>query len=355
MYDTTAREVPAGTTTPSPVDLAEMMAEAVQAGAACLVMEVSSHALDQHRTDGIELDVAVFTNLTGDHLDYHGTMESYLAAKRRLFESLPAAAAAVLNRDDPHADAVAAATAARKLWYGLSPAAEVCARIESIDATGSRFGLRHGGREVPVRTSLIGRHNVVNCVAAAAAATALGLELEAIAGALGEVGCVPGRLERVAVAAPFDVLVDYAHTDDALQNVLSALLPIKKGRLILVFGCGGDRDRSKRPRMARVAESAADHIIVTSDNPRSEDPMAIIQEIMTGFSERGRQRVLIQPDRRQAIAAALQAASDGDIVLIAGKGHENYQSIGGRRIHFDDVETAEELLRAGKIWYNSSP
>jgi UDP-N-acetylmuramoyl-L-alanyl-D-glutamate--2,6-diaminopimelate ligase len=196
-----------------------------------------------------------------------------------------------------------------------------------------------------VRLKLIGRHNVANALAASAAGIALGADLEPIAQALEGVVSVPGRLQRVPAGAPFDVLVDYAHTDDALANVLSALRPLARGRVILVFGCGGDRDRTKRPRMARVAETWADAVIVTSDNPRGEDPLAIIAEILAGFSGPGRQKVQVEADRRSAIAAALEQAGPGDVVLIAGKGHENYQIIGHERRHFDDAETAGELLR----------
>lgn len=346
-YDTIAASSPAGTTTPDPVELAAMMAEIVAAGGTHLVMEVSSHALDQGRVAAIDLDVGVFTNLTGDHLDYHGSIEDYLSAKRRMFESLPAGATAVINRDDEYGEEMASATKAKVLWYGLSPAADLyCARVIGIDAGGSRFVVRYEGEEAAVRTALIGRHNICNCLAAAAAAAALGVHLDAIAAALAEVEVVPGRLQRVEVDAPFDVLVDYAHTHDALRNVLSALGPVKKGgRLILVFGAGGDRDRTKRPRMAEEAERGADSIIVTSDNPRTEDPLAIIREIMAGFSRACRDRVRVEPDRRKAIAAAIEAADPGDVVLIAGKGHEDYQVLGTRRVHFDDVETAEGFLR----------
>ena len=345
-YDTLDAAADAATTTPGPIELADLTDRMVRSGATHLVMEVSSHALDQGRTSGMEFDVGVFTNLSGDHLDYHGTMADYLAAKRRLFESLGRDAHAVINRDDEHGEAMASATAARVLWYGLSAAADVYGKIEGIDTSGSRFELCYGGERAHVRTNLIGRHNVSNCLAAAATAVVLGIDVARIASALSDVAGVPGRLERVASDAPFEVLVDYAHTDDALGNVLSALQPIKKDRrLIVVFGCGGDRDRTKRPRMARVAEDMADLVIVTSDNPRTEQPGAIIDEILAGFTSAGRSAALVEPDRRAAIAAAIAAAETGDIVLIAGKGHENYQVIGAERVHFDDVETAEELLR----------
>lgn len=347
IYDTLAGSKDAGTTTPSAVDLAAMMAESVAAGGTHLIMEVSSHALDQDRVAGIDLDVGVFTNVTGDHLDYHGDMPHYVAAKRRMFECMRPGATAVINRDDARGDEMASATQAATLWYGLSPAADVyCARVVSIGADGSRFAMRHKDRQEQVRTPLIGRHNISNCLAAAAAAVALGMDLPAVAAALGQVAVVPGRLERVPSGAPFEVLVDYAHTHDALRNVLSALEPVKRGgRLILVFGAGGDRDRSKRPKMARAAERGADSIIITSDNPRTEEPGAIIEEILAGFTPGGRAKVHVEPDRREAIAAAIERARPGDVVLIAGKGHERYQVIGRRRIHFDDVETAGDLLR----------
>lgn len=343
-YDTIASSAPAPITTPGAVELAEMMAEVVSAGGTHLVMEASSHSLEQRRTDGIDFDVAVFTNISGDHLDYHGSMENYLAAKRRLFEGLSADAVAVLNRDEPCCESLASATAATVVWYGLSSASDVSGRIDRIDITGSRFLLRAGDDEIDVRTGLIGRHNVYNCLAAAAASGAMGVDIETIAKALEQVRRVPGRLQRIEAEAPFEVLVDYAHTDDALDKVLSSLRPVTVGKLIVVFGCGGDRDRSKRPRMACVAERWADAIIVTSDNPRSEKPTAIIEEILAGFSTPGRKKVQTEPDRRSAITEAISLAGDGDVVLIAGKGHENYQIIGDKRIHFDDVEIVEKLL-----------
>jgi UDP-N-acetylmuramoyl-L-alanyl-D-glutamate--2,6-diaminopimelate ligase len=339
-YETGRRKIPADTTTPGPVALAELTAEMVADGRTHLVMEVSSHALDQGRTVGLDLAVGIFTNLSGDHLDYHHTMAEYLAAKRRLFEGLGPDAVAVINRDDAAGDQMAAATRARVCWYGLSPAADLWARIDRIDSAGTDFTLVREADRATGRTRLIGRHNVYNCLAAAAAGASLGVGLDTIADALSGVQCVPGRLERVDVDAAFEVFVDYAHTDDALANVLGALRPVTRGRLIVVFGCGGDRDRTKRPRMARVAEDVADEIIVTSDNPRGEEPAAIIEEILAGFSTRGRQAAAVEPDRRAAIELAVAKARPGDIVLIAGKGHENYQVLGDRRIHFDDVEEA---------------
>jgi len=344
FYDTGRRMIPARVTTPSPVELAEFTEEMVSAGKTHLIMEVSSHALDQRRTEGIDFRTAIFTNLSGDHLDYHRSMEDYLAAKLRLFAGLSADSTAVINRDSPAGEAVAAATKAKVLWYGLSSAADLRARIDRIDAGGSRFTLIGGPDEVPVASRLIGRHNVFNCLAAAAAAMTEGMDLQTVAGALEAVESIPGRLERVAVDAAYEVFVDYAHTDDALFNVLSSLRPITRGEIILVFGCGGDRDRSKRPRMARVAERLADRIVVTSDNPRGEDPDAIIADITAGLSEAGLQKTEVHPDRGRAIELAVARARPGDVVLIAGKGHEKYQITGDRRVHFDDVETAAECV-----------
>ena len=346
QYQTGRRDIPASTTTPDPIELADLTAEMVSCGRTHLVMEASSHALDQRRISGLDFRVAVFTNLTGDHMDYHKTIEHYLASKRRLFEVLGEGSVAVVNRDDPSAERMIEGTAAAVTWYGLSAAADLWARIDRIDPGGTTFTLIEGDSEVRVATPLIGRHNVMNCLAAAAACRAIGIGLDCVAGALAEVHRIPGRLERVPGEAPFEVFVDYAHTDDALRNVLESLLPIKRdGRVIVVFGCGGDRDRSKRPRMAGIAADLADRIVVTSDNPRSEDPGAIIDEIVAGLDEAGRRKTDIEADRRKAIDMAIEQARPGDVVVIAGKGHEAYQLIGTRRIEFDDVTVAAEAIR----------
>lgn len=346
-YETGGRIVEADQTTPDPLTLADMTAEMVAAGMTHLVMEASSHALHQDRCAGLEFRVGVFTNLTGDHLDYHGTMAEYLRVKRRLFEGMTAGATAVLNLDDPASQSLveaARAGGARVIFYGLDERAEFFGRVTRADAAGTAFDLVTPGRTVPIRTPLIGRHNVSNCLAAAGACAALGIDLEKIASVLGGVKVVPGRLERVPAAAPFSVFVDYAHTDDAMQNVLTALRPVTKRKLTIVFGCGGDRDRTKRPRMAQVAERLADEVIVTSDNPRTEQPEAIIEEILTGFSPAGRKRIHVQADRRKAIERAIGMSDAGDIVLIAGKGHEKYQIVGATKHHFDDVEVAQQMM-----------
>jgi UDP-N-acetylmuramoyl-L-alanyl-D-glutamate--2,6-diaminopimelate ligase len=348
-YQTGKRSIEAGNTTPGAVELAEMAEEMVSAGSTHLVMEVSSHALHQARTAGVDFRVGVFTNLSGEHMDYHRTMEEYLRAKRLLFDGLAPGASAVINAEDPAGARMAELTRASVLWYGLDGPCGVSAQIEHSDVHGTRLVLKVAGRQVPMLTPLIGRHNVMNCLAAAGVGAALGIDADIIAAGLSAVGNVPGRLQRVDVAAPFQVFVDYAHTDDALEKALTAVRPLTKGRLIVVFGCGGDRDRTKRPRMGAVAERLADMVVVTSDNPRTEQPAAIIDEILAGLSPQGRGRALVESDRRKAIEQAIASATGGDVVVLAGKGHENYQIIGTRKIHFDDAEVAAEAMRrAGK-------
>jgi UDP-N-acetylmuramoyl-L-alanyl-D-glutamate--2,6-diaminopimelate ligase len=345
-YDTGRRALDAHTTTPGPVELAHLTAEMAQAGCSHLVMEVSSHALDQGRTAGLEFQVAVFTNLSGDHMDYHRTPEHYAAAKRRLFEDLSPSSAAVINRDDPAGRTMAEAAKGRVVWFGCGEGADLRAAVRRIDYDGMDFDVDAGPRRLAVRTPLMGRHNVYNCLAAMGAADAMGIDLGLAVRAIGKLDRVPGRLQRVPVEAPYKVFVDYAHTDDALRNVLETLRGVERaGRVIAVFGCGGDRDRTKRPRMARVAERLADRVVITSDNPRSEDPAAIIEEVAAGLSPAGRARTEIQADRRIAIARAIELAGPGDVVLIAGKGHETYQILPGGTIHFDDSEVAAELMR----------
>jgi len=342
-YRAGGQQMPAGTTTPDPVRLAEMISQMVSAGQTHLVMEVSSHALDQGRTAGIDFDVAVFTNLSGDHLDYHGDMDSYLSAKLRLFEHLQPSARAVVNADDENGRRFADACAAPVVWYGLDKPADVTAEVDELGPARCLFTLIAGQERAKVSVPVIGRHNVQNCLAAAAAANALGIDTATIADALEGLQQVPGRLQSVG-GDSYSVYVDYAHTDDALHNVLSSLRPIVKGRIILVFGCGGDRDRSKRPRMAAVAEKLCDRIVITSDNPRSEPPEEIISEIASGLSQSGKAKAEIEPDRRAAIELAIAQAKPADAVLIAGKGHEKYQIVGNRKIDFDDVQVAAEAI-----------
>ena len=345
-YDTGVRRGASSVTTPDPVELAAMTAEMVAAGRTHLVMEVSSHALDQDRTAGLDFRVGIFTNLTGDHLDYHGSMDAYGRAKARLFAALAPESTAVINADDAAGRRMADASRAPVGWYGVDADADIRARIERADAAGTVFQLDVPGRRVRVEAPLIGLHNVRNALAAVAAGLALDIPLETLVRALREMPFVAGRLQRVGGDVPFDVFVDYAHTDDALRNVLTALRPLCRGRLIVVFGCGGDRDRTKRPRMARVAQELADCLVITSDNPRSEDPRAIIDEMLAGLDRPARDAAVVEVDRRRAIGQAIRLAGPGDIVLIAGKGHETYQIIGSTTTDFDDAAVAREMIAA---------
>jgi len=334
---------PATLTTPESADLYRAFRDMIANGCTHAAVEVSSHALAQDRTRGLTFAVAVFTNLTQDHLDYHGTMENYLDAKARLFETLAPDALAVLNADDPASETLARRTRGRVVSYGLGEDADIRAEIREMTAAGSRFSVHAGGSETEFRLGLAGRHNVQNVLACAAAATGLGLPIEAVAAGLAALAGVPGRLEPVDEGQGFRVLVDYAHTPDALAKVLAALRELRPARILTVFGCGGDRDRTKRPTMARAAGEASDRVFVTSDNPRSEEPDAIIDEILPGFSSL--ERVTVEPDRARAIRAAVEEAREDDVVLIAGKGHENYQIVGAERLSFDDRKVARAILR----------
>ncbi len=344
-YDLSSQQLPAPMTTPPPTQLAEYLAEAARAGVTHVVMEASSHALHQRRLDGLNMAVGVFTNLSGDHLDYHGDMAHYLLAKKRLFDRLSSQGRAVVNADDAATAQLLVDCPAPRVTYGLDSHADVTATIQDCNLTGSRFELATPTGAATVELPLIGRHNVRNALAATAAALAMNVDLDTITRGLAAPGQVPGRLQRAGAGAePITVLVDYAHTDDALQNVLASLQPLKQRRIITVFGCGGDRDRTKRPRMGRVATSLSDWVVVTSDNPRTEKPEAIIDQIVAGVDAPTRRHMETEPDRRRAIDRAVEMAQEGDLVLIAGKGHENYQDTGGKRIAFDDVAVASEVM-----------
>jgi UDP-N-acetylmuramoyl-L-alanyl-D-glutamate--2,6-diaminopimelate ligase len=271
-----------------------------------------------------------------------------LAAKSKLFESLSRDATAVLNKQSPYSQHIAARTKAHILWFAVDDPADLSAHINSIDITGTNFTLRYQGQNLTIQTPLLGRYNVANHLAAAGLCLAAGLDLKTIARGLSSLTAIPGRLENIKPDAPFTVLVDFAHTDDALSNVLSTLKPLCKTKLIVVFGCGGDRDKTKRPRMAKVVEQFADLVIVTSDNPRTENPHAIISQIITGFTDPQSPKIKIEPDRRKAIALAINSAAPGDVVLIAGKGHEAYQIIGTQRLEFSDKSVALDLLQNKK-------
>ena len=346
IYDTGEGIASASLTTPDVLEVARISSESAEAGAEFMVLEASSHALSQNRLAGIDFQAAAFTNLTGDHLDYHKTKDDYLAAKMRLFEQLSEGATAVLNKQSPEAEQIAAKTAAEILWYAVDGRADIVGRIKSMGIGGTQFSLECAGRKELVRTSLIGEHNVSNHLAAAGLCIGAGFDLDVIAAGLTSLKSVPGRMEAVECGQEYRVLVDYAHTDDALKNVLTTLRPLCKGKLTVVFGCGGDRDRTKRPRMAEAAEELADSVIVTSDNPRTERPGDIIADIIEGFSQADWEKVTIEPDRKTAIGLALKSAGKDDIVLIAGKGHETYQIIGDKKIDFDDKQVVEDFLKA---------
>jgi UDP-N-acetylmuramoyl-L-alanyl-D-glutamate--2,6-diaminopimelate ligase len=345
QYRIGERLVEASRTTPESSDLQGLFRQMVDEGCTDAVMEVSSHSLELKRVHGCRFEVAVFTNLTRDHLDFHGDMESYFAAKRRLFDTyLRPDGHAVINADDDRAPALIAASRGKVWTYGLERKADVSASGISLSLKGTRFRAHTPGAVFDVETPLIGRFNIENFLAGLTAALALDLEpAVALRGLLTMTG-VPGRLERLNAGQDFAVIVDYAHTDDALKNLLETVRELKPRRLITVFGCGGDRDRSKRPLMGAVALRLSDVVVVTSDNPRSEPPEAIIEEIQRGMngSRRGERHAIV--DRRAAIARALEMAGTGDAVVIAGKGHETYQVLRDRTVPFDDRQVARELL-----------
>jgi UDP-N-acetylmuramoyl-L-alanyl-D-glutamate--2,6-diaminopimelate ligase len=338
-------EEPVERTTPEAIDLQRTFRRMLEAGDRACAMEVSSHALALERTAGIRFAVAVFTNLTQDHLDFHADMEDYFAAKRVLFDS-GQAEAALVNIDDPYGARLAGEVECRTLSGAGAEGADFRALGVAFDASGSRFRCAAPGGEVDVAMPLPGHFNVENALAALAAANLLGVDLATCAAALATAERVPGRFEPVDAGQPFTVLVDYAHTPNSLENALAAARRLGHGRLISVFGCGGDRDREKRPLMGEIGARLSDLAVVTSDNPRSEDPEAIIADILSGIPGGGDDAVRVEPDRRAAIRMAIAEAEAGDVVVIAGKGHEQGQEFeGGRKVPFDDREVAAAELR----------
>jgi UDP-N-acetylmuramoyl-L-alanyl-D-glutamate--2,6-diaminopimelate ligase len=334
-------------TTPGACELAELLASMRDKGTWRCAIEVSSHALDQDRVAGMHFAGAGFTNLTGDHLDYHKTMEHYAAAKAKLFASLEEGTVAAVNAASEWSAWMERKCKARIIRFGFGKEADYQARDVAITASGSNFILVTPDGRAEVKMGLIGRHNIENALLAAAlVGETFGLTVHQIAAGLKDAGGAPGRLQAVRLGQPFSVLVDYAHTDDALENVLSALRPLTKGKLRVLFGCGGDRDPSKRPRMAKVAEKLADAVYLTSDNPRTEKPEAILDAVSAGFSRKMSKAVSREVDRRAAIERIIGDAGAGDVVLLAGKGHENYQIIGTEKKHFDDVEEASRVLQS---------
>jgi UDP-N-acetylmuramoyl-L-alanyl-D-glutamate--2,6-diaminopimelate ligase len=335
-------------TTPEAPDVQQLLREMRDRGCGACVMEVSSHALSLRRVEAMTFAAAIFTNLTRDHLDFHADMEDYFQAKRRLFEMLPRDAPSAINADDPRGPSLLAA-GGKPITYAISKPADVAPGALSFSLAGLAFDVRTPRGTLAVRSSLVGRPNVYNILAAVAAAVGLDLPSDAIEKGIAALDGVPGRFQVVSGRSDeVTVVVDYAHTDDALRNLLETARPLARGRLITVFGCGGDRDRTKRPLMGAVAGRLSDVIVITSDNPRSEDPRRIIDEIQRGITPDTRrdsaQRIVTIVDRREAIATAVQSARPGDLVLIAGKGHEKYQVIGDKVLPFDDVAVAREAL-----------
>jgi UDP-N-acetylmuramoyl-L-alanyl-D-glutamate--2,6-diaminopimelate ligase len=349
-YEIGERMIPAQRTTPEALEIQEYLARMLRADCQACVMEVSSHALDQHRVAGVQFDVAIFTNLTQDHLDYHSSMEAYFEAKQKLFTMVQHGdkrAGAIINIDDAFGERLARQTDAEiLLTYGVAPAARLRAVDIQLGPGESRFVIETPDRRIPVRLPLIGRHNLYNALAAVGAALALKVEVSDIVDALAAMPPVPGRLERVAAGQPFGVFVDYAHTDDALQNVLETLRELTPGRLLLAFGCGGNRDTGKRAKMGRVAAELADFTLITSDNPRKESPAQIAAQVEEGFRSVRTDRYRVELDRRRALDELLRLAQPGDIVLIAGKGHETYQEFADTVVPFDDRIYALETLEA---------
>jgi len=345
-YRLAGRQLPSINTTPESLELFQLFKELEDLGGTHVTMETSSHALSLGRVHGVQFETAVFTNLTRDHLDFHGDMDSYLEAKQMLFTSESASPPrfAVLNHDDKLVAAVRTNPQSEVITYGLGEGASARAQRVATGFDGLRFEIHHNGRTHAVESPLVGQINVYNVLAAWCAAYCLGIGPEVIARGLAECKAVPGRFERIDEGQPFLVVVDYAHTDDALRNVISVARGLTSKRVITLFGCGGDRDRSKRPMMGKAAAEASDIVVLTSDNPRSEDPLGIMNDALVGIRRYDTPHV-IEPDREKAIRRAIENAGPGDVVLIAGKGHETYQTLKDRTVPFDDREVARRILR----------
>jgi UDP-N-acetylmuramoyl-L-alanyl-D-glutamate--2,6-diaminopimelate ligase len=345
-YHLAGRVLPAVNTTPESLDLLRIFAELEQAGGTHATLEVSSHALALGRVYGLHFHTAIFTNLTRDHLDFHTTMEDYFAAKQLLFTGAgsPPPTWAVLNRDDSWCRRLALTGSTEPIWYGLGQGAGVRASHISSSLQGLRFEVQSPEGRFTVESAMLGRINVYNILAACCAGLSYGLSPGVIVKGIAQCRAVPGRFERIDEGQPFGVVVDYAHTDDALKNVIAVARALTRKRVITLFGCGGDRDRTKRPLMGQVAAAGSDFVILTSDNPRSEDPLAIMNDALVGI-QRADVQYTVEPDRATAISRAIKEARPGDIVLLAGKGHETYQVLKDKTIHFDDREVARGVLR----------
>ncbi len=347
-YMVGGEKYPATHTTPESLELHKLFATMVQKGCTHVVMEVSSHSLHQDRVYGLEFAAAVFTNLTQDHLDYHGTMENYFQAKKILFDSLPSSSWAITNSDDAYGSKIAQGTKASVLTYGFNGTSDISAKNVSLSMSGTSFVLHHHAEKIELHSHLVGRFNVYNILAACSAGIALGIPAQSIRTGVASFSSVPGRFERILSPGGWSAIIDYAHTPDALEKCLNTIrdvLPEQgSNKIITVFGAGGDRDKTKRPLMGKVVDAMSDVAVVTSDNPRTENPNAIIDDILNGVHRKN--DLFIEPDRRLAITSALSMARAGDIVLIAGKGHEDYQIIGTTKHHFSDREIIQEFIAA---------
>lgn len=335
--------IPSKNTTPGPIELQSMLGEMLKEGIDYAIMEVSSHALDQDRTEGINFHSAIFTNLAGDHLDYHKTLRNYFSAKARLFKNMNSNSFAVINNDDIYGRRLQNLTSAQIITYGIKNESSIVAKNIKFDIWHTEFLLDGINRGTNFRTSLIGRHNVYNILAAVCWAQKEGIDLGLIKSAIEKFHLVPGRLERTDTKRDFQVFVDYAHTEDALKNVIETLRELSGNRVIVVFGCGGQRDKVKRPKMGYTVSELADFAIITNDNPRQEDPDRIIEDIKRGIRK---DNFCVIPERKEAIRKSLSLAKPGDIVLVAGKGHENYQLLKDRILHFDDREVIKKCLES---------
>ncbi len=345
-YRLPGRRIPAGRTTPESTDLQALLKEMLEGGVTHCLMEVSSHALEQRRVASIRFDVAAFTNLSGEHLDYHQSMEKYFEAKKKLFTMNHKRTASVVNIDDPWGKRLVAELPMRTITFGMETEAIVRAAKIDLQDERSVIQIHSPGHVFNVSSSLVGKHNIYNILAAAASALGLGLAPEKISEGIANLQGVPGRFQTIANSRGCRIVVDYAHTDSAMAHLLETAREFRPRRVILVFGAGGSRDTAKRERMGRVAARLADWTILTSDNPRSEDPLEIIAAIEKGFAEEGVKAYDVIPDRKEAIAQALRMAVKGDTILIAGKGHEDYQIFKDRAIPFSDAEVVQDLLMA---------
>ncbi|MCM8789840.1 MAG: UDP-N-acetylmuramoyl-L-alanyl-D-glutamate--2,6-diaminopimelate ligase, partial [Candidatus Omnitrophica bacterium] len=335
--------IPSKNTTPAPIELQSLLAQMLKTGIDYSIIEVSSHALHQDRTEGMNFHSAIFTNLTQDHLDYHKTIDNYYKSKEKLFRNLKKNSFAVINNDDKYGLKLKSRTKAEVVTYGIVRSSSVMAKDLRFGCRSTSFKLLTPKGKIEILCPLIGLHNVYNVLASCAWAQREDIRFEAIKSAIEKFAPVPGRLERIDFDGKFKVFVDYAHTEDALKNIIASLRRLCRNRLIVVFGCGGDRDKTKRPKMGRVVSELADYAIVTSDNPRSEEPWQIINEIRKGIRK---DNYCLIPQRFEAIKRALSIAREGDIVLVAGKGHEDYQVLRDRIIHFDDRQVIRECLNS---------